>query len=206
MSETAELWRLARRLERRTHGRKRLPPVLLFTDPVRTPDPAATAARLPRGAGVVFRAFGAADALAKGRALARVCRQRGLVLLVGADPELARWLHADGVHLPERLAGRAGVIRALRRRFQVTAAAHDLPAVLRARRAGAEALVISPVLPSRSPSAGKPLGPMALANLIRRARVPTYAMGGVNAHSARALGLTGVLGLAAVEALSAVRT
>jgi len=180
--------------------------MLLFTDPGRTPDPAAAAERLPRGAGVVFRAFGAADALDKGRALATVCRRRGLVLLVGADPELARRLRADGVHLPERLARRAGVIAALRRRFRVTAAAHDLPAVLAARRAGAEGLVISPVFPSLSPSAGKPLGPMVLAGLVRQARVPTYALGGVNARSARALGLTGVSGLAAVEALSAVRT
>jgi thiamine-phosphate pyrophosphorylase len=174
----------------------------LFTDPARTPDPAAAAENLPRGAGVVFRAFGAPDAVAKGRALASVCRRRGLVLMVGADPELARRLGAAGVHLPQRLAGRAGVIRALRRRFRITAAAHDLPSVLNARRAGAEALVISPVFPSRSPSAGRALGPMALAGLVRRSRSPTYALGGVNAGNARALGLTGVVGLAAVDALT----
>ncbi len=197
-----ELWRLARRLEARSPGRKPFPPLLLFTDPARTPDPAAAAERLPRGAGVVFRAFGAPDAMDKGRALARVCRQHGLVLLVGADPELARRLGAAGVHLPQRLAGRAGVIRALRRRFLVTAAAHDLRSVLKARRAGAEALVISPVFPSRSPSAGRPLGPMALAGLVRRARLPTYGLGGVSARSARVLGLTGVFGLAAVDALT----
>jgi thiamine-phosphate pyrophosphorylase len=198
----AELWRLARRLEARRLGRKPFPPLLLFTDPARTPDPAAAAERLPRGAGVVFRAFGAPDALATGQALARVCRRRGLVLMVGADPELARRLKAAGVHLPQRLAGRAGVIRALRRRFRITAAAHDLSSALKARRAGAEALVISPVFPSRSPSARRALGPMALAGLVRRARVPTYALGGVNAPSARALGLTGVFGLAAVDALT----
>jgi thiamine-phosphate pyrophosphorylase len=176
--------------------------MLLFTDPERTPDPAAAAGRLPRGAGVVFRAFGAADALATGRVLARVCRRRGLVLLVGADAALAARLGADGVHLPQRLAGRAGVTHALRRRFRVTAAAHDLPAVLRAGRAGAEGLVISPVFPSLSRSAGRPLGPMTLAGLVRRAKVPAYALGGVNARSARALRLTGVVGLAAVEALT----
>jgi thiamine-phosphate pyrophosphorylase len=180
--------------------------MLLFTDPQRTPDPAAAAARLPRGSGVVFRAFGAADALDQGRILARLCRRRGLVLLVGADATLAARLGADGVHLPQRLAGRAGVVRTLRRRFLVTAAAHDLPAVLRARRAGAEGLVISPVFPSRSRSAGRPLGPLTLAGLVHRAKVPVYALGGVSARSARTLGLTGVVGLAAVESLSGART
>ena len=175
--------------------------MLFLTDPIRTPAVTSTAARLPKGCGVVFRAFGAADAVQQGRALARVCRRRRLMLLVGADPALAARLNADGVHLPQRLAGRAGLVRSLRARFLVTAAAHDLPAALRARRAGAQALVISPVFASNSPSAGRAIGPRALARLARAARIPVYALGGVNARTARALGRTSVVGLAAVEAL-----
>jgi thiamine-phosphate pyrophosphorylase len=150
----------------------------------------------------VFRAFGSADALATGLALASVCRRRGLRLFVGADARLASRLRADGVHLPERLSGRAGFIRALGARFIVTAAAHSLPAVLAAQRAGAQALVISPVFPSASPSAGRPIGPRALASLIRRAHAPVYALGGVNGRTVRALGMTGALGVAAVGALT----
>jgi thiamine-phosphate pyrophosphorylase len=176
--------------------------MLLFTDPARTPDLVAAAARLPRGCGVVFRPFGAASAFDQGRALAKVCRRRGLVLLVGADPRLAARLNADGVHLPQRLGGRAGAIRALRARFLVTAAAHDFPAALRARRGGVQALVISPVFASNSPSAGRPIGPLALARLARLAGAPAYALGGVNARTARALAQTGVVGLAAIEALA----
>lgn len=176
--------------------------MLLFTDPTRTPDPVAAAARLPRGCGVVFRPFGAADALGQGRALAKVCKRRGLVLLVGADPSLAARLNADGIHLPERLSDRAGAIRALRARFLVTAAAHDLPAALKARRAGVQVLVISPVFASRSPSAGRPIGPRALARFARSAGGLVYALGGVNVRTARALSLTGAAGLAAVEALA----
>jgi thiamine-phosphate pyrophosphorylase len=178
-----------------------LPPLFLFTDPGRTPDPAAAAARLPHGAGVVYRAFGAADALVEGARLASVCRRRGLVLLVGADPALAARLGAAGVHLPQRLAGRAGTIRALRQRYLVTAAAHGRASALIARRAGVEALVVSPVFPSRSPSAGRPLGARALASLIREVKIPVYALGGVNARSVRALSRTGAIGVAAVEAL-----
>ena len=68
-------------------------------------------------------------------------------------------------------------------------------------RAGVEALVISPVFASNSPSAGRPMGALALARLARAARIPIYALGGINAGTARALKLTGVVGLAAVEAL-----
>jgi thiamine-phosphate pyrophosphorylase len=174
---------------------------LFFTDPHRTPHPERVIARLPRGSAVVFRAFGAPDALSRGLALRRLARRRGVLFLVGADAALAVALRADGVHLPERLAGRAGLVRALKRRFLVTAAAHGLPAALRARRAGAEALVASPVFPSHSPSAGQALGPLAFATLVRRAGAPVYALGGVNARTARRLAGSGAAGLAAIEGL-----
>lgn len=176
--------------------------MLFFTDPVRTPDPAAIAQRLPKGAGVVFRPYGAADAMEKGLVLARICRRRGIILFVGADLQLAVRLAADGVHLPERLAIGRGRVMALRARFLVTAAAHSLPAARRAKAAGAQAIVVSPVFASRSPSAGRPLGHLALAGMIRRLGAPVYALGGVNTRTARFLKLTGAAGFAAVEALA----
>ena len=159
-------------------------------------------ARLPRGAAVVYRHFGAADALGRGKIIARVARRRGVLLLVGADVALAARLGADGVHLPQRFAGRAGLVRALRRRFLVTGAAHDLPAALRARREGIQAIVISPIFPSRSPSAGRALGVRRLATLIREAGLPAYALGGVTTRTARRVSLTGAGGLAAIEGLT----
>lgn len=207
MNSLADLARTARRLQavslaKSGYGRKRLPALLFFTDPARTPDPEAAMARLPRGAGVVFRGFGATDSLAQGRRLATLARRRGLVFFVGADVGLAVALNADGVHLPERLAGRAGLQRALRRRFRLTAAAHGLPAVLKVTRGGVDGVVISPIFPSQSASAGKPLGAAAFARLVRASPAPVYALGGVNARSARRLQTSGAMGLAAVEALA----
>jgi len=90
MSNSERLWRTACALNGRARLQKPLPPLFFVTDPERTPDPAAIAERLPVGAGVIFRGFGAADAEAKARALAEVARRRGLVLLIGQDAELAR--------------------------------------------------------------------------------------------------------------------
>lgn len=195
------------RLRRKNLGRGRggakpLPLLLFFTDPARTPHPERVIASLPRGAGVVYRTFGAKDALAQGRRLIRLARRRGVVFLVGADVALAVALRADGVHFPERLAGRGGVNRALRARFRVTAAAHGLPAALSARRAGAEAVIASPVFASASVSAGKPMGPLAFTRLVRRAGLPVYALGGVTAATAPRLKASGAIGLAAVEGFS----
>ncbi|HEY3947928.1 thiamine phosphate synthase [Phenylobacterium sp.] len=191
--------RAARRKGRRGHG-PALPSLLFFTDPARTPDPEAVATRLPRGAGVVFRAFGALDAEARGRRLAAIARRRGLVLLVGADAGLAARIGADGVHLPERAAHRARRLKAAHPHWLVTAAAHSPRAARRALAAGAEAVVVSTVFASRSASAGAPMGPIRLAILVGRAGGPVYGLGGVDNKKARLLKGTGLVGLAAVDA------
>jgi len=176
---------------------------MFFTDPLRTPQPERTAERLPRGAAIVFRAFGAADAGAQAARLRAIARRRGLLLLIGADARLAASSGADGVHLPERLAYRARRLKAGRPRWIVTAAAHSLGAARRAARAGADAVVVSTVFPSASASAGRPLGPRRLAVLARRAGAPVYGLGGIGDENAPRLLDTGLVGLAAVEGLAA---
>lgn len=196
------VWWAARTLRPRAARGKPLPRLLFFTDPARTPDIEAAIARLPRGAGVVYRPFGAPDAALRGRRLARLAHRRGLLLLAGADPGLAARIGADGVHLPQRLAQRARAIRRARPGWLVTAAAHSGGAIAAARRAGADAAVVSPVFASASPSAGRPLGTLRFAALVRGARLPVYALGGINARTARRLAGSGAAGLAAVDALA----
>jgi thiamine-phosphate pyrophosphorylase len=195
------LRRTAALLKRPAGLRKSLPRLLFFTDPSRTPDPAAIAAVLPAGAAIVFRAFGAADAEAQARRLLEVARARRLLLLIGADHRLAARVGAHGVHLPERLAGRARLLKGAHPGWIVTAAAHSLRAVRSARLAGADAAVVSAIFPSASPSAGPPMGPLRLAALTRQAGLPVYALGGLNNKTARRLKDAGLAGLAAVDAL-----
>jgi thiamine-phosphate pyrophosphorylase len=130
----------------------------------------------------------------------RIARRRGLAFFVGADSRLAAQLGADGLHLPERAAGRRGYNLILRRRFWLSAAAHDEPAVLRARAAGVEAVIISAVFSSESPSAGRPMGVFAFMRLARRAGLPAYALGGVNRRTINHLKGAGATGVAAVSA------
>jgi thiamine-phosphate pyrophosphorylase len=198
----AAIWRWARTLGPARVRGKALPRLFFFTDPIRTPNPEAVIRRLPRGAGVVYRAFGDPDAVRKGRRLVRVARRRGVLILAGADAGLAARIGADGVHLPERSAGLAAGLRRARPGWIVTAAAHGKPAIVRARRIGADAVFVSPVFASASPSAGRPLGPLRFASLIRGSGLPVFALGGVNAQTARQLARTGAIGVAAVEALS----
>src|SRR5258708_1381092 len=92
------LWRASLKLGQRGRRAKGLPPLMFFTDPVRTPAPETTLARLPEGSAIVFRAFGAPDAFEMGRRLARLARGRRVRFFVGEDVGLAIALRADGVH------------------------------------------------------------------------------------------------------------
>jgi thiamine-phosphate pyrophosphorylase len=157
-----------------------LPRAFFVTDPARTPDVLAIVRRLPRGTGVIWRHYGEERRLAMGLALARLCRQRGLILLVSADPALAVRIGASGVHWPERLLrgvrSRAGMVE--------TTAAHSRAAITRARRLGVDAVIVSTVFPSRSPTAGHAMGALRFRQLSREAPLPAYALGGVDARNA----------------------
>ncbi len=201
MQEQTALQRAARRLGARRPGKKAIPTLLAFTDPDRSGDILELAARLPRGSALIYRAFGAADAQAVAWRLRRITWRRGVLLLIGADEGLAQRVKADGLHLPERLAHRLPYVTRA-----VTVAAHSPAAARRALARGADAVVLSPALSSDSPSAGKPIGVLRLAGIVRGLSGPAYALGGIDGSNARRVGATGVAGLAAVGAFAALRT
>ena len=202
MSELEVLSSAAGTFPPRTARGRVLPNLLFFTDPERVSNPEAVAERLPRGAGIVFRAFGAADAVEQGRRLRAIADERGLLLLVGAHANLAEGIRADGLHMPERLAASVPRLRAEHPHYLITVAAHDTLAVQAAERAGADAVVVSPVFPSNSPSAGEPLSVEGLRDLVAATALPVYALGGVRARTVTQLIGSGIVGIAAVEALA----
>ncbi len=179
----------------RARDGRALPRAFFVTDPVRTPDPLAIIKRLPRGFGVIWRHFGSPSRLATGLVLARACRKRGLILLVANDPALAARIGADGVHWPERqLKG----IRARKPGSIETAAAHSRAAIARAAALGVDAVLVSAVFPSQSPTAGPALGALRFRQLTRTAPLPVYALGGIGAGNA-ARAMHNAAGWAAIE-------
>lgn len=206
MSELEVLSRTAAAFPPRTARGIVLPNLLFFTDPARAPDPEAVAERLPRGAGVVFRSFGAPDAVEQGLRLRAIADARGLILLAGAEAALAEAIGADGLHVPERLTGDIPGLSLAQPSWLITAAAHGLQALKRAEQAGVDAAVVSPVFPSNSPSAGAPLGVEGLMSMAAATALPVYALGGIRADTVSRLADSGIVGIAAVEALIGSRT
>ena len=201
----ARLWATAQALARdadivRGGGRSRVPPMLLFTDPERTPRPWEIAARMPAGSAVVYRSFGADDAFEVARRLRAVTRERGMALLIGLDADLADQVEADGLHLPERALSAAYALSGRRPDWILTGAVHSVKAARSAR--GLDALVLSPIFPAGGASAGTPaLGSAQLAEAAA-GQTRIIALGGVTAGNVGELQGSDAYGLAAIGGIA----
>jgi thiamine-phosphate pyrophosphorylase len=201
--QTLEGW--SRRLKPGGFRGGALPRLWLLSDPARLPDPREAAARLPRGAGVLAR--GAAPDVLAG--LARLCRRRGLVLLVGGDGRAAL-RHRAGLHLPDRAAPRHPLPFLLARRrgapwAVLSVAVHGRAGMARGRRLRADLALLSPAFPTASHPGAPALGPLRWAGLAARLGRPAAALGGVAGATAGRLPRRGAgraTGLAAIGALS----
>jgi thiamine-phosphate pyrophosphorylase len=177
-----------------------LPSLVLMTDDTRLADPLAAASALPRGSMVVVRACDAKRRDALARAMLKRARTGGLAILVADDPLLAARLGADGFHLPEVRAGEATHWHARFPDFTITAAAHSAHALMRARLLPIDAFFLSPVFATASHTERAALTPLRASMIAKAAGKPVYALGGIDARSARRL--IGFAGIAAIGALA----
>jgi thiamine-phosphate pyrophosphorylase len=172
-----------------------LPPAFFLTDPERTPEPETVVAGLPGGWGVIYRHFGAPDREETARRLLKLCRKRGILLLIGADAALAARIGADGVHWPGRLAGAS---RKWRGRFKIqTMSGHSGDNPGHFRSFPVDAVLFSTVFRSRSSSARAAIGALRFRKLAAALPYPAYALGGVNPENG--LSIADAAGLAAID-------
>ncbi|NWG44961.1 MAG: thiamine phosphate synthase [Alphaproteobacteria bacterium] len=183
-------------------GGGRLPVLFFFSDGARVGDPIAVAEALPGGVGFVLRDYERRDRACLAEGLARRCRARGIPFLVAGDPELARRVGADGVHLPGWRMGdwRRSDARGLR---LVTASAHTGTELRRARAARVDAIFLSPVFATASHPGAEGLGLHRAAALMRLAGGRVLALGGVDPARARRLAALGFAGAGVIGALLA---
>jgi len=132
----------------------RLAPLIFMTDPIRVPDPISVVRRLPKDCAVIYRHFGAPD---HAESLREITRDNGQQLLIGNDPDLAESVGADGVHFT-RDAWLKGPItwRAKHPKWIITMPGLKTGAYL-APLDSLDALFISSIFPSQSPSPDRPL-------------------------------------------------
>lgn len=186
-------------------------PLIGVTDPERFPDPWRALATLPRGSALIWRAYDAPPDAPALRKLSAAARTRGCLLLVAGHPQSALRIGTHGLHLPERSLARRyenGYLLSLNNvppGLALTAACHSEKAILAASRAGADAVLISPVFPTASHPRAATLGIVRFAHLARVARahgMAPYALGGIKTSAdVRRLFGSGAAGIAGLSLL-----
>ena len=168
--------------------RHALPDIWLVTDERNDARLEETLRRLPRGSGMIFRHhhLGLAARRARFDKLARIAMARGLVVvLAGSAREARRW-GASGAIAPRE--GRISRESCLRRDVRCASSPPILFAKLPWRSAmRADAILLSPVFPTRSHPGASTLGPVRFRLMARHSRLPVIALGGINRHRARSL-------------------
>jgi thiamine-phosphate pyrophosphorylase len=129
--------------------------------------------------------------------VARLCRRRGLVMVVAGDARLAVAVGA-GIHL--RCGYWPGQVR-LRRRL-VSSSAHNGVELRRASLSGAHIAFLSPAFATRSHPEVPALGPVRWLRVARTANIPIAALGGIDHITAVRLPARFCHGVGAIGALA----
>ncbi len=169
-----------------------------MTDETRLADPVPVLARLPRGAAVILRHYGAGDRTPLAMKMAQACRRLGLFLVIAGNWRLAAATGAAGLHLPQHQTPAPGARLWRKRGRMLTMAAHGPRSLARARAMKADAALLSPINPTASHPDRKALGATRAALMIRSVRIPVVALGGVGPKTLRALKRRGFAGVAGI--------
>jgi thiamine-phosphate pyrophosphorylase len=138
--------------------------------------------QLPRNSGFIYRHYHLPDTPRRERfdQLAAAARIMGHWVILSCDPETAKAWHADGIYgPPERLADAPGLIR--------LAAVHNEAEIAAANQINADAVLLSPVFPTRSHPGAASLGPARFRQLAALTEMPVIALGGMTRETAKKL-------------------
>ena len=127
------------------------------------------------------------------------CHAAGARLLVNAQPELAREIDADGVHLTSRRLMNLAR-RPLPADRLVAASVHDAAQLQQAERIGVDFAALSPVAATTSHPEAEPLGWARFAALLEPVNYPVFALGGMQEADLPLAWNAGAQGIAAIGA------
>lgn len=163
-------------------SRQTLPDLWLLSDERNDTALEGALRKLPRGSGFIYRHYHLSpeERVARWFELRRIARSRGHVVILADSALTAREWGADGLYgAPRALYPTSDLL--------TLATAHSLQDIGLANHARADAVLLSPVFPTRSHPGAKALGPLRFRLLAAHAEMPVIALGGMTARTARRL-------------------
>ena len=182
--------------------RGRLPRAIAMTDMARTPDPKKLLLGLPFGSAIILRHPDVETLIQQARDALPLAKKLGHRVLIAGNPRVAFNVGADGVHLPEALINRKPNTywAKFHPQWIITASAHKFKTIRNAQLAGADAVILSPVLTTTSHPGERPLCFLRFSKLCRSSKLAVYALGGISQYNIPRLKGSGCAGIAGIQA------
>jgi thiamine-phosphate pyrophosphorylase len=159
--------------------RQTLPQLWLLSDERNDAVLESALLRLPPGSGFIYRHYHLApeERFARFANLSRTARRRGHWVILADSALTALEWGADGIYgAPRTLYPRRNLLR--------LATAHSAREIGDANRLRADAVLLSPVFPTRSHEGAKALGPLRFRQLAALSLSPVIALGGMSQKGA----------------------
>ena len=132
-----------------------------------------------------------------------LCRRYSVPFVINDNVEIARRIHADGVHVGQSDM-EAGDVRALLGEDKILGvSAQTVEQALLAERRGADYLGVGAVFPTGSKADADDVSYETLKAICEAVRIPVVAIGGIGRYNVSALRGSGLCGIAVISAIFA---
>ena len=134
--------------------------------------------------------------------IAKLCRNYKAKLFVNTDTRVATNVGAAGVHLPANAESVSSVKAQRNGNFSVGCSVHSLAEAEKREAEGADFLTYSPIYPTTSkPGYGPAVGVESLAEVVRRVKLPVFALGGITPARVAECLAAGAFGVAVMSGI-----
>ena len=180
----------------------KLPKIIIIFDDNKFDEKKFLNLKIPKYSAFLLRSYEAKDRKKIDKQLLKFCRMKKLKLLIASDIKLAEDINAHGVHFPEYMIKKNKINWAIvkniksKKRWIITVASHNLLTIKKAENFDIDAALLSPVFPSRSHLNNKSLGINKFAKIVKKTKLPIYALGGINIKNVKSLLHVDIIGYA----------
>jgi len=158
--------------------------------------------KIPKESAFLLRSYKVKERKKIAKQLLKFCKMKKLKLLIGSDIKLAEDINAHGIHFPEYMIKKNKInwmiIKNIKskKNWIITTAVHSYQAIKKAEFFNVDAALLSPVFQSESHPNKKNLGINKFESIVKKTKLPIYALGGINIKNIKSLLKTDIIGYA----------
>ncbi len=144
--------------------------------------------------------MGTRDLLQLAYKMRRLTKEHKATLFINDRFDIALAVGADGVHLTQSSIPVAMVRESVKKKLLIGVSTHSMKEARDAEKGGADFITFGPVYSTPSKlKYGKPVGIDALKQVIRKIKIPVFAIGGINGSRINVIRNTGAQGVAMIR-------